>query len=290
MLGLGALSFVDARRGIDEPRTLGLLLPAAALGPVPDWSAALAVDLGAAELVLTPPAGAGGFAPLPAPLASAAFLKAQARAFKDQLARGERLAVFSCPALKLTSEPGEDEVAFRARVRQAARERRDDEVAKLGEKASLAIGRLQTRLEREERELGEDRADYDSRKREELLAAGETLAGMLGLFGRRSRSLSTAATKRRMTGRAREDIAESEAEIARLRGEIEALDAKLNADAAAIAARWDGAQAEVLRRELAPRKSDLRVDWLELAWAPVWDFGAAAAGARVPAWTREAQA
>jgi len=290
LLGLGRMSFVDARRGIDEPRALGLLLPAAALGPVPGWSAALAVDLGAAELVLAPPAEASAYARLPAPLASAAFLKAQARVFKDQLARGERLAVFSCPPLKLTSGASEDEAAFRARVRQSARERRDAKVAMLGERASLAIQRLQTRLEREERELGEDQADYESRKREELLAAGETLAGLLGLFGRRSRSLATAATKRRMTGRAREDIAESEAEIARLRGEIEALDAKLNADAAAIAARWDGAQEEVVRRELAPRKSDLRVDWLELAWAPAWDFGATAAGARVPAWTREAQA
>jgi hypothetical protein len=93
-----------------------------------------------------------------------------------------------------------------------------------------------------------------------------------------------------MTGRAREDIAESEAEIARLQGEIAALEAKLNGEAAAIAARWEDPQAAVARRELAPRKSDLRVDWLELAWAPVWDFGPVAAGARVPAWTREAQA
>jgi len=87
------------------------------------------VDLAAAELVLAPPAGSGRFAPLPAPLASAALIKAQARAFKDRLGRAERLAVFGCPPLKLTSEPGEDETAFRARVRQAARERRDEEVA-----------------------------------------------------------------------------------------------------------------------------------------------------------------
>ncbi len=287
LLGLGALSFVDSRRGIDEQRALGLLLPTDALGPVPDWSAALPVDLAAADLVLAPPAAAGGFAPLPAPLASAVFLKAQARAFKDQLARGERLAVFSCPPLKLSSEPDEDEPSFRARVRQVARERRDAEVAKLRERAELAIGRLQTRLDREQRELGEDRANYESRKREELIAAGETLAGMLGLFGRRSRSLSTAATKRRMTSRARGNIAESEAEIARLQQEIAALETKLGEDAAAIAARWEDLQGAVTQRELAPRKSDLRVDWLELAWAPVWDFGA---GARVAAWTREAEA
>jgi len=110
---------------------------------------------------------------------------------------------------------------------------------------------------------------------------------MLGIFGSRRRSLSTAATKRRMTGRAREDIAESEAEIARLRGEIDALEAKLNADAAAIAARWDGVQEQVARRELAPRRSELSVDWLELAWAPTWDFGAAG---RLPAWREEGAA
>jgi len=287
LLGLGTLSFVDARRGIDEPRRLGLLLPAAALEPVADWAAALPVGLAPSELVLEAPSTPGAFAPLPAPHTKTVFLNAQARAFKDRLARGERMSVFSCPPLKLASEPGEDEAAFRARVRQAARERRDEDVAKLGETASLAIQRLQTRLEREERELGEDRADYESRKREELLAAGETLAGMLGIFGSRRRSLSTAATKRRMTGRAREDIAESEAEIARLRAEIDALEAKLNADAAAIATRWDAAQEQVLARELAPRKSELSVDWLELAWAPVWDFGAAG---RLPAWREEGAA
>ena len=76
------------------------------------------------------------------------------------------------------------------------------------------LDRLEKKLVKEQRELEEDKADYDARKRDELLSAGETLVGMLGIFGKRkSTGLSAASRKRRMTSRAKEDIQESVAEI-----------------------------------------------------------------------------
>jgi hypothetical protein len=157
--------------------------------------------------------------------------------------------------------------------RWAARERRDADVEKLRAKAEAALARLTAKLEREQRELAQDRADHASRQREELLSAGETIAGMLGVFGSRRRGgLAAAARKRHLTDSARMDISESEQLIAGLEREIAGLRALLEQEAAEVAARWDAAAREVAAVAVKPRRTDVRVDLVALTWVPVWEF------------------
>jgi HAMP domain-containing protein len=146
-------------------------------------------------------------------------------------------------------------------------------------------------MAREEQEMADDRAEYEGRKREELLSAGETLVGMLGVFGRRSsRGLSTAARKRRLTTKARADIVESEEEIERLKAEIEEMRREMEQDAEAIADQWADAAHEVETYAVKPRRSDVKVQLVSVAWAPYWEIGYSSARGtvthdRVPAWS-----
>ena len=288
LLALGAVSFVDTRRAVDETRPVARLIAAADLGVGLDWAAGDTPRLAAPDLDSEP--APARFGTVPAELAKATEIKRLERDFKDWLYREQGLDLLTCPPLKLQAEPGEEEAAFRGRVRQAQREARDAEVAKLRDKLNTQLDRLQTRLDRERRELEEDRMEYSSRKREELLSVGETLVGMLGLFGRKSRrSLSGSVTKHRMTGKAKLDIAESEAEITRLEAEIESMREDFERESAAIAARWEATAASVETRRIKPRRSDLRVDYCELAWVPYWEFAMRDAAGRpalerVPAW------
>ncbi len=71
-----------------------------------------------------------------------------------------------------------------------------------------------------------------------------------------------------MTSRAGEQIADSQAQIAAVAAELEQLRAQLQADVAAVAAKWDEALAGVGTRELAPRRADVRVDFCGLLWRP----------------------
>jgi len=266
--GLATVAFVDARRGLATERKVALALSADAASLVTDWTKAAALAATTADLAAQPAAGAR-FRPLPRGWEKAAFHKAATKALTDHLFQRERLEVFELPALKLTGEPGETRDAFLNRARLAVREKRDAEVDKLNRALQTKLTRLETKLAGEQRDLAEDTAELEARKREEMLSAGENLLGMFGVLGRnRGPNLATAARKRRMTSRAGEAIVESQAQIAAVSSELEQLRAQLQNDVAAIAAKWDAALDGVSTREVAPRRADVRVDFCGLLWRP----------------------
>lgn len=268
LLAMGRVGFVDRKRGVDAEKSVGLLLEPESLGAVIRWSEGQAVSLDPNALD-TDPAPEARFAPLPARLTQPADLKAATRDFADYLYQEQTQEIFHLPALDLYGEVGEKEPEFLGRARLAAREGRDAEIDKLRAKLETTLDRLELKLEREQRELAEDRADHDARKREELLSAGETLVGLLGIFGRRKTTgLSTAARKRRMTSRAREDIDESVAEISSLEKDIAELKGQLAAEAEAVSARWENVLQETVTFAIKPRRTDVRVELVALAWAP----------------------
>lgn len=292
LVAMGRVGFVERKSGVDAGRDVSLLLHPDSVGAVVRWDEGDPIDADANRL-LSAAEREAVFESVPAVLDKAAKLKAAERDFRDYLYRDQSLEIFHIPALKLYGEAGEALETFLGRARQIAREQRDAEVDKLRSKVERELGRLEKKLAREEREIEEDRADHSARKREELLSAGETLIGLLGVFGGRKRTtgLSSAARKRRMTAKAGMDIAESEEEIAALRREIEAVQTRFEEDAAAIADRWDALLDAPETHEIHPRRSDVRVDVVALAWAPVWEIAHAPAaggrvGGRVEAWRR----
>ncbi len=290
LLALGRVGFVDQKHRVNEKRPVGCLVHARELGPVIDWSAAEQLALEADDLG-TEPAGEAYFGAVPEQLNSSPELKALSRDFTDALYHDQRLELQHNPALKLFGRPGESAAEFSMRARQEARERRDAEVDKMRRKYQRKIDQLETRLAREEQELERDTATYDSRKREELISAGESLIGLFGVFGKRrsSRGLSTAARKRRMTAEAKVSIAESQEEIARLTQEMEDLRREIEEESAQIAERWTAAAEAGEPFPVKPRRSDVKVLLLGLAWLPSWEIThRASRGGRLtdqlPAW------
>ncbi len=290
LLALGSVSFVDRKCKVDETEDVGLLLGPEDLGAVVSWEDADPAELDVNELEDEPERNAV-FGPIPPELSTASKLKALSKDFANYLYDEERLNLQHNPKLKLYSEPGESGKEFKIRAQQVAREHRDAEVDKLRDKYQKKLDRLATRLSREEQELAEDRDEYEGRKSEELLSAGETLVGMLGIFGRRtSRGLSTAARKRRMTTKARADIVESEEEIERLEAEIEEMRLEMEQDAEAIAENWGEVAEEIETYAVKPRRSDVEVRLVALGWAPHWEIAHRSARGklthdRVPAWS-----
>jgi chromosome segregation ATPase len=193
----------------------------------------------------------------------------------DHLYRSQAFALAYNHTLKLYAEPGETERDFKVRCQQAAREARDAALDALRDKYEAKIARITERLQREERELAEDKAEYQGRMGEEVLSGLSSVAKALGLLGRRSRSLSglsTAASKRRMSANAKADISESEAQITQLKAELDTLRAELEQEAAALTEQWTSVADQVEQVKVAPRKSDVKVDEVALAWAPAWEI------------------
>ncbi len=284
------MSFVDQKRRVNVKRPVGRLVHARELGPVIDWSDAEPFSLETEELESRPAAEAF-FGTVPEQLNSARELKALTKDFSDALYHDQRLELQHNPTLKLYGTAGESAAEFSLRARQAAREQRDAEVDKMRRKYQKKLDKLESRLAREEQELERDTATYESRKREELISAGESLIGLFGVFGKRrsSRGLSTAARKRRMTAKAKASIAESKEEIERLEQEMEDLRREIEEESALIAETWtEAAEANELF-PVKPRRSDVKVVALGLAWLPAWEIThRSARGGRLtdqlPAW------
>jgi hypothetical protein len=273
LLGLGQVSFVDKKRKVDETKRVALLVPSENVGATSSWEEAVRLNLEGRDLE-DEPEDEALFGRVPSELSTAAKLKELEKDFEDHLYSSERLELYHSPALKVYGEVGESEKDFVVRAHQAAREQRDDEVDKLRSKYQKKLDRLEERLSKEELELAEDRAEYEGRKREEVVSAGETLVGMLGIFGRRtSRGLSTAATKRRMTTKALANVQQSEEEIERLEEEIKQMTKEMEEEAQAIAEEWEDAVEQVETYTVKPRRSDIKVELVTLAWAPYWEIG-----------------
>ncbi len=289
LLALGQVGFVDRKRGVNESKRVGLLVQPGDVGAVIRWEDADPIEIDFSDLEDHPEPEAL-FGPVPPELNTARELKAFAKDFSDYLYHKQALELYYNPVLKLYGRPGESERDFKIRAQQIAREKRDAEVEKLRRKYEKKLARLETRLTREKLELEEDRAEYEARKREELISAGESLIGLLGIFGRRSSvAASKAARKHRMTAKAKADIEESEEEIALLQAEIEEMRQEMQEEATAITEKWAATLDEIETYAVKPRRSDVQVEMVALTWTPYWDITHRSARGnliqdRVPAW------
>ena len=273
IVGAAKVRFFDRKRKIDE-KTKKFLL--ASIGDDLrgiDWDDAESLPLRQRDLSTKAERVGEGqgpfFASVPEAANSAREFKSIAKDLADWLYYNSRLPLIVHKELGIFQKPGETERAFKIRLQQAARERRDAEVDKLEQKYQTRIERLQDKLRREKRELAEDEADYDARKRDEMVGIGESVLGFF--MGRRSsRLLSRASSKRRMTTKAKLDIEESKEVIADLQEEIAELEAELKEAADEIAARWSDSLDNLDTDEITPRRTDVDVDLSALAWLPFW--------------------
>ncbi|MFB0563351.1 MAG: helicase HerA domain-containing protein [Candidatus Lokiarchaeia archaeon] len=270
LLGMATIHFINRKYDLDESRKVALLLEAPESRGLLKWDEAESLDIAHRDLA-DKPFGEALFSDVPGTVSDAKRMKTMEKDFADYLYRNQTVELYYHPALKLYSQPNETKREFTVRCSEAAREKRDAEVDKLSEQYESKIENLEDKLAREERALAEDEAEYSARKREELISAGETVIGMF-MSRRRSRSISTAARKRRITRKAKADIKESEAAIADLKEDIAKLEEELKEKAKDITSSWDDALKDIDEIRITPHKTDIDMELFALAWAPQWEI------------------
>jgi hypothetical protein len=270
VLGVGAVNFVDDKRNVREQQNVTMLVAPPSSAGLVRWDEASQLDLDHSELAGQPEEGAV-FGETPAAINTAKKLATLSSDLADYLYRNLTYPLLYSPALKVYSEPGEDERAFKIRLQQVAREQRDAEVDKLADKFEAKLNSLTEKLRREEVELQKDQSAYDARKQQEMLSAGGSLLNLFG--GRRKKltsALGSASQKRQMTERAKLEVQESHETIAQLNQEIADLQSELASVSQTAAERWDQALSQIEPYAVRPRKSDVDVQRLAVAWTPQW--------------------
>jgi hypothetical protein len=269
VLGMARVSFVSRKLDVDEERHVALVIDPPDTAGRADWEEAEETGLAYRDLA-DEPAPNALFDEVPSEVSTAVKLDSLKKGFSDHLYREQAFILSSNKSLGLHSRSDESAKDFAARCRDAAREARDTEVDKLSDKYEKKLDVVQDRLARKERSLVEDEADYQSRKREEVLSAGESVLGVF--LGRRSsRAVSTAARKRSMTAKAKADISDTQAELAKLREDVADLQAEMRDEAEEIARKWEEALDDIEEVRVTPRRTDIDVELLALAWTPYWE-------------------
>jgi len=205
------------------------------------------------------------FAGLAAPLSDAKAMRALEAGLVEFIVRSGGVTVRANEKLKVYAGPDVDEAAFEAMCRDAADDQMQAELDKVKARFAVKLKAAEDKLKKEERELAEDQADYDGRKREEYAKHAETLLGFLG--GRR-KSLSGSLSKRRMTEKAKADIEESQQAIADLQEQLGGLREEMEAELDGVEAKWQDLMDDTRELPVTPRKTDVRLPLFGVAWLP----------------------
>jgi hypothetical protein len=272
LLAAARVRYADRAAEVDRWESVYALAPLADPAPADAWDAA--------ELLAAPPALAAdadpraAYAALPAEAARPASYARWARALGPGLKRRCRLELFRAPALRRVSRAGQSEAEFRAELAQAAREQRDREVEKLRARFAPQLARLEDRLRAARARVESERDQHSQRRLETAVSVGATVLG--ALFGRKLGSSTTvgrAATAARGAGRmAREraDVARAEDRVETLEAELQALQARFDAEAGGLGGRVEAPALAVEPHPLAPREVDAAPDAVTLVWTPWW--------------------
>ena len=270
VLGLARVHYRDAKLGIASSEDATLLLPIGETAV--DWQDAAQIAMSEADLERDPEKEAAAFADVPAAAADPKSYERWRKALVDALYRGRSLELLRSPTSKRVSQAGESEADFRVRLAEASRESRDALKEKLRERHRARLESLQERLRRAQERVEREKGQASAQKMQAAISMGSTILG--ALFGRRRASSSTlgrATTAARGVGRAlreggdvdraQESVEAVEQKIAELTGEMEE---EMRAHEEAADPRTEALE----RLSIRPKKADIEVRQVALAWAP----------------------
>jgi hypothetical protein len=268
LLAQAMVRYLDRKNNIDESRTVSVLVEEADRQGIirwEDWESS-AVDRSSID---SSPISESQFGELEPPFTDGKLVKSMAKDFLDFVYHAAGLTVLKNEALKLVAKPDMNRPDFLKQCSDMARERRDEELDKLQTKYEKKIDAIEDKIAREERELAEDEAELSGRKMEELATHAENVFGLF-TGSRSSRRVSSSLTKRRMTSKAKADVAESMEEIEELRTELIEMTDELKTEMAEIEERWSEIANQIVESTLTAYKKDIREDLFGLAWTPYW--------------------
>jgi DNA helicase HerA-like ATPase/Sec-independent protein translocase protein TatA len=267
LFAAATVHFVEEKKGIDHAEELALLV---LLDEEIDWSAAEALALEKDDLEEEPVEGAS-FGALTDAAVRARSYDGWRKDLEETLFRTRRCELLRSAALDVLSKPGESERDFRIRLGDLARQKRDAQVEALRKKYAPKVAVLEERL----RKAGQDKEKQADQARSQtwnaVISTGSAVLGALFGGGRRGSAFSKAGTAARGFGKTlqeRQDVARAEENMEAVQQRLTELNAELETEIHTLDARLDPATEELEVLGLKPRKKDVEVKFLLLAWAP----------------------
>ena len=253
------VEFHDQRRGLDLEREFFSWLDLYE-NPVPDWELARRSDESFLRWPRKAPAQ-GMYRPVPPFLAQPRGISEAEKELKDRLYREERLELYRCRRLRMESSPDEDEGEFRARVREALEEKKEEAIEVLRERYAKKEERILEQLRRARERVEKEKTDQTGT----LISVGASILG--ALFGKPSASkIGTAVNRSGRILKDRGDISRAEARVEELEEKLQALEEELAEKIEELAEKYDPQEYPIDSFSLRPRKSDIEIEKIALVW------------------------
>ena len=254
-------------------------------GPVNvDWDNCDAISLGLDRLQSKGKDDAT-FAACPSCAAVAKNYTAWGREFKQWVRQNETITLYRSKKFALTSEAGETEGDFRARLQVAANEKRDQAVAKIRKRYASKTTTLENRLLRSQQAVERESQQASKKKLDTAVSFGTAILG--AVLGRKRISSASAGkfgTAIRSASGARKesaDIKRAEETVRKVKADMEALSRELKKEVAALETGFNAQSDELKEIVVRAKTTDIHVPLIGLAWMPYkTDDG----GRLTPAW------
>ncbi|MFN7946556.1 MAG: ATP-binding protein [Blastocatellia bacterium] len=277
VLGATEIHFADSRTGVDTVQSAVFVAPITN-DPIPvNWEDAAESDLDPNELEKSPDEAAG-FAELPGMAGKAKSYDGWGKDLVNFIYRNRTLDLLKSNYYDRFSNHDESERDFRIRLQQLVREQRDGELEKLRQKYAPKMAVLEEKIRRAEQTVERETEQAQSAKMDTLLSVGSAIAqfGMSALFGRKmtsvanvSKATSAARKYSRQRGQS-SDIDRAAENVEVCTQQLQELEAELQAETEALKSRNDPATEVFDRVQIKPKKKDITVRLVALAWTPHW--------------------
>jgi hypothetical protein len=190
------------------------------------------------------------------------------RELKEHVYQKQPLTIYRSKAHKLVGASGETEAAFRARVRQAEVEARDEAIDRLRTRYAKKVDAATEKVRRAEEALGREEADLEERTQTSWVSVGSSILDALFSRKKTARAAATAATKRAKVARSKEDVERAERELEVRKHDLADIEAELRVELAELPGVPAATEVDVEVVVVHPRKADIDVSPLTVVWTP----------------------
>ena len=263
--------YVDAKAKIDfsEDVTVGTPVTADVVPVKWEEGEVLAFDFANLE---AEPATDAQFEELPSVATKPKSYASWSKDLTTYICANRKLELYVSAGTGKLSEPGESEGDFRVRISQESREQRDQAVEDLRTDYADKLAKLDEKIRRAQEDVEKEKSQRTSQAFSSVLSVGTSLLGaFLGKKAISMSEMSKVATAAKAVGR----TVKEQGDVGRAEGDVEAmvkqksdLEASIQAEIAALQAKFDVQKEEFETLSIAPKKTNIAIRLLALGWSP----------------------
>ncbi|OYP33041.1 ATP-binding protein [Rhodopirellula sp. MGV] len=264
LLGRASMHYVHSKSGLDEWKDQVRVLKGSEGRVSEGWE--LSQVLGNDYECQSSPEDGFEFAELPSEFLNVKSLRSLTKDLKEYLYRECHESVYTCKQVKGVAPAGSDPKDARLYFRQLLREQRDLQTERLREKIDRKIDSLQKKLRTAEERVDREASQSDAAVRSTLLTVASSVLG--AFMGSRRGGVMTVARGINRASQQRDDVKRAEAAMRLIEKDIQELEKEFQQERDKLVDQFDCMDLELDCQSIPPRKSDLKVEDLEIVWLP----------------------